>query len=164
MNESDLTDTPNSFKVFPTTKLTQFCWYTLQHQITSLTTYLPTSPFVLVGFCVPSHGPLFNDLLLWLLFRPTCFLSPLSLWTLWRGFILDIWGGPTDCRALQGWMWHRSSPTFLPNFPSLALIYTFLLLLLLLHLTTQLPTGTAWGCCITISRADRQLSGVAICT
>lgn len=91
MNESDLTDTPNSFKVFPTTKLAQFCWYTLQHQITSLTTYLPDLLFWLG--CVPSHGALFNDLLLWLLFRPTCFLSPLSLWTLWRGFILDIWGG-----------------------------------------------------------------------
>lgn len=36
-----------------------------------------------------------------------------------------ISGEITDCRALQSWTWHRSSPTFLPNFPSLALIYTF---------------------------------------
>jgi hypothetical protein len=76
MNELDLTDTPNSLKIFPTTKLAQFCWYTLQHRIASLTTYLT---FYYGWVVYPAMGPCLTTCYFGYFSVPHAFSPPFTL-------------------------------------------------------------------------------------
>lgn len=162
MNELDLTDTPQFIRGFPYDETRPIL---LVHVTTSdrITHYLPQ---IYCGWVVyPAMGPCLTTCYFGYFSVPHAFSPPFYSGAL-REASVWISGVATDCRALQGWTWHRSSPTFLPNFPSMALIYTFFCYyccfctLLLSFPREQLGVG----CCIIISRADRQLSGAAICT